>query len=572
MAGQSTLRQSTAPSSTARGGRTSTSNPAAGANKENLRAPNTVPRQGHGAKNSTPVTSKKSKAQENTEPSDNDDDVDRDYSPPSDSEHQHDDNEMDDQEDDTDEHNTEAGPIQGRIRVMSAKQAQLLWERKEVEVRRQEKAAKAVKAAKKKAGVSEPDIRGPIQDDTFTSRTITSTRPTATKNLAQHNSRVPAPAQFPRADWHENSRCDGHSHNSAYSDDDDNSTQGLHAAPQQAKHTFHGHSPLPKPHPIRTLIRNINGGIVPDRVSLHLGPQPQTSYHEDLRPDSPRSESPDAGDKRRRSDSVDSEDLRSTQSPKATASRSRPRAKDLDDLSKETFFPDHNEEPPLVQRAFNKSCKALNVKMIMTPTIYKLIANRGPHLRGELKTKIKPFTEIMKLAEDLKEEACFAFKDTERKKGLFKHPILQKGTNAIWFANRRDEGPSHPEIFNPLPEEALAAVLTATENTIDEYLTGIRTDVPFTANEYRSVYETHLKSLRQFREHTIKYELLDKILTRLHNIRRFHAGAQPLSIVPTSTLSIGVLDAALREYEEDLETETEGEQGEHSDPEEGEHS
>jgi hypothetical protein len=54
------------------------------------------------------------------------------------------------------------------------------------------------------------------------------------------------------------------------------------------------------------------------------------------------------------------------------------------------------------------------------------IANRGPHLRGELKTKIKPFTKIMygfrsgqnkktiafnrKLAEDLKEEACFAFK------------------------------------------------------------------------------------------------------------------------------------------------------------------
>ncbi|KAJ7810177.1 hypothetical protein B0H14DRAFT_2864309, partial [Mycena olivaceomarginata] len=158
MANQSTLRQSTAPSSTARGGRTSTSIPAAGAHKENLRAPNTVPCQGHGAKSSTPGHLQKSKAQGNTEPSDNDDDVDRDYSPPSDSEHQRDENEMDDQEDDADEHDTEAGPIQGRIRVMSTKQAQLLWERKEVEVRRQEKATKAAKAAKKKAGVGEPDI------------------------------------------------------------------------------------------------------------------------------------------------------------------------------------------------------------------------------------------------------------------------------------------------------------------------------------------------------------------------------------------------------------------------------
>lgn len=42
-------------------------------------------------------------------------------------------------------------------------------------------------------------------------------------------------------------------------------------------------------------------------------------------------------------------------------------------ISAETFFPDHNEEPPLVRRAFNKSCKALNVKMIMTPAIYKLV-------------------------------------------------------------------------------------------------------------------------------------------------------------------------------------------------------
>ncbi|KAJ7756535.1 hypothetical protein B0H14DRAFT_3599578, partial [Mycena olivaceomarginata] len=90
----------------------------------------------------------------------------------------------------------------------------------------------------------------------------------------------------------------------------------------------------------------------------------------------------------------------------------------------------------------------------------------------------------------------------------------------MWFANRRDEGPTHPEIFNPLPEEALAALLTVTENTIDEYLTGIRTDVPFTANEYRSVYDTHLRSLREFREHTTKYNLLDKILTRMHNVGR----------------------------------------------------
>ncbi|KAJ7363069.1 hypothetical protein DFH08DRAFT_842006 [Mycena albidolilacea] len=117
-------------------------------------------------------------------------------------------------------------------------------------------------------------------------------------------------------------------------------------------------------------------------------------------------------------------------------------------------------------------------------------------MRGELKTKLRPMTELLygfktgnnrktiafnrKLAEDLKEGASFAFKYIKEKKGLYKAPILQRGANAMWFANRRDEGPSHPEYFSPFPYQGLAAILTATENTIDEWLTGIRTDVPFT--------------------------------------------------------------------------------------------
>ncbi|KAF7372553.1 hypothetical protein MVEN_00117700 [Mycena venus] len=170
--------------------------------------------------------------------------------------------------------------------------------------------------------------------------------------------------------------------------------------------------------------------------------------------------------------------------------RGRPRAKDLDDqakeyticaidryrcsISAELFFTDHTTEPVLVHRAWDETCEELGERLPLTPVIYKLCC-------GELKTKVRPLAEIMYGFKS--DGARFAFKDPENKKGLFKHPIFQKACNAMWFANRRDEGPSHPEIFNLLPEEALAALLT-TENTIDEYLTGIRTDVPFTANEY----------------------------------------------------------------------------------------
>jgi hypothetical protein len=38
--------------------------------------------------------------------------------------------------------------------------------------------------------------------------------------------------------------------------------------------------------------------------------------------------------------------------------------------------------------------------------------------------------------------------------------VIQKAVNSMWFANRRDEGPSYPEFFNPFRKAGLALVLT----------------------------------------------------------------------------------------------------------------
>lgn len=106
----------------------------------------------------------------------------------------------------------------------------------------------------------------------------------------------------------------------------------------------------------------------------------------------------------------------------------------------------------------------------------------------------------------------------------------------MWFANRRDEGVAFPKYFNPFPKQGLALVLTVVcvtslilyvanfleqvENSIDEWATGIRTDIPFTTNEYRSVYESHLEALQRFEDSTEPHKILDNILVRLHNIGR----------------------------------------------------
>ncbi|KAJ6603508.1 hypothetical protein DFH09DRAFT_898878 [Mycena vulgaris] len=319
------------------------------------------------------------------------------------------------------------------------------------------------------------------------------------------------------------------------------------------------------------------------------------------------SSSPAVGNKRRRSPSEDSEDLRPAQSQRTASGR--PRAKDLDDHTKEYVvlaihyyrcllsagngFPDNAAETEMVQRVWNVTCNEMGERLLLTPTIAKLISSRGSQLRGELKTKIKPLVDLVygfksgqnkktiafnrKLAEELKEGSAFTFKHVKEKTGLYKNRIFQMVINAMWFANRRDEGPSHPEFFDPFPVEGLGLVLSAVENNIDEHLTGIRTDVPFTANDYRSVYEGHLKALKEFAVHTEKYQILDKILASLHKEGRyvlfmcihvlplillsfsFHSGAQPVTAVTTATFSKQILDAAIKEYEHGSTTEDDSE-------------
>jgi len=45
---------------------------------------------------------------------------------------------------------------------------------------------------------------------------------------------------------------------------------------------------------------------------------------------------------------------------------------------------------------------------------------------------------------------------------------------------------------------------------------------------YRTVFDAHLKCLRNFQEATKKHELLDKICTKLYNVGRYAISLKPL--------------------------------------------
>ncbi|KAJ6569943.1 hypothetical protein B0H10DRAFT_2238072 [Mycena sp. CBHHK59/15] len=106
------------------------------------------------------------------------------------------------QEEDDEE---DGSPIRAaRVRRMSAKQMQLVEDSEAAESRKAEKAAKAAKKSKKQqlqaSGEDDDEDMEPRQDDLFTSRTVQS-RPAATKILAQRNSKVPPPPNFPSDAW-----------------------------------------------------------------------------------------------------------------------------------------------------------------------------------------------------------------------------------------------------------------------------------------------------------------------------------------------------------------------------------
>ncbi|KAF8804477.1 hypothetical protein BYT27DRAFT_7225209 [Phlegmacium glaucopus] len=289
-------------------------------------------------------------------------------------------------------------------------------------------------------------------------------------------------------------------------------------------------------------------------------------------------------------------------------SSGRPKAADYDDTTKALIinaisnyrsnistvsaFPDNAREAEMLSQVWKDACVKLDIGAHITPRIAKLvnleidyrcdwqITSRGSQLRGELKSKTRPLVEAFfgfksglnrkiiaknrQTAEDLKDGKGFVYKVTDpdamKWKGMYQAKVLQKVVNVMWFRNKQDEGVVHTVQFNPLTVPALALVLAAIECCIDEWITGIRTDIPFSTTLYKDVYEDHIHCLERFNKIS-KQKILPNILIKFYNRGRFHAGAQPISAAGAPTISDTAFYAALKEYEDESQTESDGENG-----------
>ncbi|KAL6305982.1 hypothetical protein BKA93DRAFT_775949 [Sparassis latifolia] len=268
---------------------------------------------------------------------------------------------------------------------------------------------------------------------------------------------------------------------------------------------------------------------------------------------------------------------KSTDGPKC------PRAKDFDDFTQEVLaiaisvfrckvsskgpFPDTSTfETEMAQQAWQEACTKTGLNVALTPMLLKMITKRTSHVRGELKTKVrgviqsffgfrsgenkKTIARNRQHAEDLKDGYTFVYADMNKKTGLYKTEIIQMVINDMWFANKQDEGIRYHEYFNPISDVTIALVLAAIECGIDEWATGIKEDIAFSAASYKEVYEAHLHCLEDFEKHTVKYGIVRKLREMLHSNARFHSGAEPLSKTMVPALGVSAFDAAIREWED----------------------
>ena len=105
----------------------------------------------------------------------------------------------------------------------------------------------------------------------------------------------------------------------------------------------------------------------------------------------------------------------------------------------------------------------------------------------------------------------------EDRRGIYRHPIIQKAINIVWFVNKSDEGVVYSDYFKPISNATIALVLTVVgpspcsiamaffntflakiQNCLDEWGTGRRIPVAITETEYSAVYKDHVTNLEAY--------------------------------------------------------------------------
>jgi len=131
----------------------------------------------------------------------------------------------------------------------------------------------------------------------------------------------------------------------------------------------------------------------------------------------------------------------------------------------------------------------------------------------------------------------------------YRHPIIQKAINMMWFQSKDGDGIVFHEYFTTIPIEAIALALTVIECCITEWTDGTHKISAWNEGRYEVTYRSHVKSLTDLRDLNRPQggELLAQIQHDLLRDARVHAGAPFDPVTGSGRLQPGALHAALHE-------------------------
>ncbi|EPQ50053.1 hypothetical protein GLOTRDRAFT_28932, partial [Gloeophyllum trabeum ATCC 11539] len=206
-------------------------------------------------------------------------------------------------------------------------------------------------------------------------------------------------------------------------------------------------------------------------------------------------------------------------------------------VSTEYAYPVNAEDEQWAVEAWARACRDAGVDIPIEDAFVRMITARASHVRGELKTKARGLVELAyglqvpssqderlknrNKVRDLLTRLAFTYADYERRSGIYENEIIQRLINVTWFANPKDEGIQYQRYFGKcMPIPTIALVLTVIENVLDEWRTGEREDIQFTAKLYQAKYDRHLYELERFHDKMKRYRIIPSIQTDLLNQAR----------------------------------------------------
>jgi len=176
-------------------------------------------------------------------------------------------------------------------------------------------------------------------------------------------------------------------------------------------------------------------------------------------------------------------------------------------------FPDHQTEADFIKAAWNSACPEGDT---LNSIIENVIKSGGSQMRGEVKDKARTLVAlhygveevvngpdekrlVRERTEHLLDRQSFIYKDPITRKGVFMHITIQTVINNVWFHNRNADGVILQDDYcKPnmgVSPFMIALVSAAIGCCLDEWATGERKAIQFSAAMYQDKYRAHCNLL-----------------------------------------------------------------------------